>query len=409
MESTSQTSLLKLCENCENACYNCISDMLAAQDQKNFNCSFCHLKLTMEELFKLHWVDHKFGHICEKHTSFTSKDECDIHAKSFKFYCMDCMKCICEECSFDDELHTDHAFKRVDSIYNSCLKDVHKGFSLHESYLEEMRGVVKGIRENKNDILQAKMSVTLDFNEIIDPVKNSITNQVNEKIECLNNRDDTLSRRIEKLLSEKDKLKEQVETSTKSGLIAKKMEIMKRTDLLMEKPVQDFVCEPLPAKIRCAFIPEPLYGFLQVQKYSEAISKENFNESDQITDSLGTIWSLNVSIVEDSAFEKTLQASIKLADGITGEYLYEMILMHETDNRSLILSGHFNFESNQAGPEETLLTLGELERRGFVVNDVLNLKFTIRAPNVLKLAEYQQERLENMAAKRKHFENQLKE
>ncbi|XP_055603023.1 uncharacterized protein LOC129751510 [Uranotaenia lowii] len=321
------------------------------------------------------------------------RSTCLLHTLPMIFFCLTCNCCICETCALHDAQHTEHTFKKINTIYDTKLEKIKQEFATVTDYLEEIANVINSIDRNIDCVKASKARKLQELSRLLHSEAECIERQLNRKLSDLHEQKDVVANEVLRIKSAYNKLEAELRACPKSDLLIKDGEFLERCSRLIEKPSTSFVHRPVPSELECDFIPEFRSEVFIIKDYQAIEPIEECRTSDVLHDVLGFGWRLHAWKSDH------LSVTLMMTEGVPGRYEYCIELLHDSDSsRSIRLLQIDHFEQHQSGPVHDLIENERLVEEGFLIegNDSLRIKFSVRPPTIVMKSRYQQEYIERM-------------
>ncbi|XP_062564945.1 uncharacterized protein LOC134227455 isoform X2 [Armigeres subalbatus] len=321
----------------------------------------------------------------------SDRPPCSLHSLPLIFFCLSCNFCICEKCALHDDIHENHTFKKVTTIYETKLEAVRQEFSLVKTYLDDTNKVVESVERNIDLIKASKARKLQELSRLLHSEAECIERQINRKLSILQDQKDAVTNEVYRVRAGYKKLEKELNACPIQDLLVKDTEFVKRCSQLIEKPVESFVHQPVSADLECDFIPEFRSEIFNVKDYQAIEPIEECRTSDVLHDVIGFGWRLHAWKSDH------LSVTLMMTEGVSGRYEYCIELLHgASPSKSIRLLHIDQFELHRSGPVHDLIENERLVEEGFLSeqNDSLQIKFSVRPPTIVTKSRYQQEYIE---------------
>ncbi|RDD44773.1 E3 ubiquitin-protein ligase TRIM37 [Trichoplax sp. H2] len=386
----------RLCPHCSKlCCHTCMRRWLCEQRS---HCPHCRAHLHIHELVKCRWVEEvtdqleslKFVSQNNKsHTKITPEDSCEIHKEKLTVFCNTCMRSICHQCAlWGGDIHHGHSFQPIEDIYKQCsskisneVNSIRQRIGSFVSKIEETDKKIEKIKRAK-DIAVQEVQVT--FNNIT----SRLDRQLKQKLEKLHSQKDNLSSQmhsLEQFLSEIDR---DISQSSKSRFIARSTELQETMEEIRLKSIESLITEEIEIVFDSEVVPRFAHGSFHIKDYTRKKRYSNPLYS-RMLDTHGLKWRLKVyPNGSGSSSGEFLSVFLELHAGPqrTSKYEYRIELVHQGTSRAdpkknIIREFASDFDVGESWGYNRFFRLDLLSREGYLVNDSIQLRFSVRHPS----------------------------
>jgi tripartite motif-containing protein 37 len=310
----------RLCPHCSKLCCNeCISRWLTEQRSQ---CPHCRASLQISELVNCRWAEEITQRLdtlqqCSSMLSSmrgttrsqqstsgsdkeseaalmaaisaaadsTSKDmRCEVHrAEKLSVYCLTCNRCICHQCALFGGTHMSHQFKPLDEVYEYHRERIQEQVNLLKKRDGELLGQVQEVERNIETVKGAKDEKVREIRNAVEMMVTRLENQLKNKVLTLMSQRNKLSQETESMEAAVLEIECDLQTKTKSELIAKQSDIIQKCQVLIaRKPpaitsaisssslLNDFMSEIVPEYDSSTFTILNFRLFFMIFEYNSA-------------------------------------------------------------------------------------------------------------------------------------------
>ncbi|EDV23555.1 uncharacterized protein TRIADDRAFT_58319 [Trichoplax adhaerens] len=373
----------RLCPHCSKlCCHTCMRRWLCEQRSHCPHCSlleYFYLATSSKikhAILKSKWVEEvtdqleslKFVSQNNKsHTKITPEDSCEIHKEKLTVFCNTCMRSICHQCAlWGGDIHHGHSFQPIEDIYKQCsskisneVNSIRQRIGSFVSKIEETDKKIEKIKRAK-DIAVQEVQVT--FNNIT----SRLDRQLKQKLEKLHSQKDNLSSQmhsLEQFLSEIDR---DISQSSKSRFIARSTELQETMEEIRLKSIESLITEEIEIVFdrRKKRYSNPLYS--------------------RMLDTHGLKWRLKVyPNGSGSSSGEFLSVFLELHAGPQRTSKYGIILPNFKSTKKINFPSQLasDFDVGESWGYNRFFRLDLLSREGYLVNDSIQLRFSVRHPS----------------------------
>uniref|UniRef100_A0A182J6S9 Uncharacterized protein n=1 Tax=Anopheles atroparvus TaxID=41427 RepID=A0A182J6S9_ANOAO len=262
-------------------------------------------------------------------------------------------------------------------------------------YVETEQRITQELDKQRMLLKQAKDNLIKTINIMVQQEFREIHKQFNDKIEEVNAWSDILTKNLDKHQMSLETAKHTVENGSVEDVFQKRQELEKTCAKLV-KDLNGISPNVKPYQFNSQLIPEPSTWKFFVSKYSNARNSNEVQYSDLVTDDMGSVWRLEVHPNGyDDAKNTSLSIFLQLYSGIEGQYHYSVELLGA--NRSHVYEDETYFELRKGWGQNHFIDLKALQD-SYLREDGLELRFSVRALNLIDKYEKMKKRATQLAA-----------
>ncbi|XP_072163401.1 E3 ubiquitin-protein ligase TRIM37-like [Diadema setosum] len=409
----------RLCPHCSKlCCYSCIRRWLTEQRPQ---CPHCRAPLQLHELVNCRWAEEVTQQLdtlqlCtpQGKQDDVDKDKCEIHNEKLSVYCWTCHKCICHQCALWGGMHSNHTFKPLDEIYAQHASQIQEEQLALRRRLRELISLNKDIDRNVDSVRSAKDERVREIRNTVELMISRLETQLKSKLLTLMGQKNSLMQETELLESLLHEVEHQVNSCSKSELIAKSADILQTFTQVHRKPMASFVTAPVPADFTSELVPAydssrfVLTGFTALQHKADPVYSPPLMVA-------GLSWRLKVypdgnGVVRGNYLSVFLELSSGLPETSKYEYRVEMIHQASHDNsRNIVREFASDFEVGECWGYNRFFRLDLLAGEGYLKEDTLILQFQVRPPTFYQKCRDQQWYINQLESSQRQSVQQINE
>ncbi|VVC25902.1 Hypothetical protein CINCED_3A003233 [Cinara cedri] len=380
-----------LCPHCSKlCCYSCMRRWLTEQRSQ---CPHCRATLHLHEIVNCRWVEDLSEQLdCLNSTvdvgsiRQSSEQRCETHDEQLTVFCITCNSIICHRCAlFDSSAHKGHSFRPVDEIYNETLLELGENCDNLKTKEKLIKKDIKEIDKNITEIQLAKEQKVHEIRTAVECMMIDLEKDLSNKLSTLLSQKNLLineSEQIEEFLHDCDI---EVSRMPMSQLINNAPKLKKTITAMQKK--QTPVLMSVHPDFHSEVIPKFEGGTLIIKSFSDKMLQSEPIYSQPIGCN-GVSWRLKVypngnGIVRD----RYLSVFLELTSGLPGmsryEYRIEMINQTNINDdaaKDVLREFTSDFEIGECWGYNRFFRLDLLNHEGFLQQDSLILKFSVRPP-----------------------------
>ncbi|KAL4091039.1 hypothetical protein QTP88_025780 [Uroleucon formosanum] len=410
-----------LCPHCSKlCCYSCMHRWLTEQRSQ---CPHCRATLHLHEIVNCRWVEDLSDQLdCLNSTvnvgniRQNQEQRCETHNEQLSVFCMSCNTTICHRCAlFDNLAHNGHSFRPVEDIYNETIAQLGESCDNLKTKEKLIKKDIEDVDKNIIQLQQAKVQKVREIRTVVEYMMVNIEKDLSNKLTTLliqKNNLLTKSEEIEEFLHDCDL---EVSRMPMSQLINNAPRFKRTIHAMLNKQTPDLMSLYLDS--HSEVIPKFEGGNLIIKSFSDKMIQSEPIYSLPIGCN-GVSWRLKVypngnGIVRD----QYLSVFLELTSGPAGvsryDYRIEMVnqLNEQTNDKSKNLLREFtsDFEIGECWGYNRFFRLDLLINEGFLQQDTLILKFSVRPPTYYQKCREQQWYLSKLELERSVLLQQFEE
>ncbi|XP_063963963.1 E3 ubiquitin-protein ligase TRIM37-like isoform X1 [Lytechinus pictus] len=390
----------RLCPHCSKlCCYSCIRRWLTEQRPQ---CPHCRAPLQLHELVNCRWAEEVTQQLdtlqlCtpQGKQDEVDKDKCEMHNEKLSVYCWTCHKCICHQCALWGGMHSGHTFKPLDEIWAQHASQIQEEQLALRRRLRELISLNQDIDRNVDSVRSAKDDRVREIRNTVELMISRLETQLKSKLLTLMGQKNSLMQETELLESLLHEVEHQVNSCSKSELIAKSADVLQTFTQVHRKPMASFVTAPVPADFTSELVPAydssrfVLTSFIALQHKADPVYSPPLMVA-------GLSWRLKVypdgnGVVRGNYLSVFLELSSGLPETSKYEYRVEMIHQASHDNsRNIVREFASDFEVGECWGYNRFFRLDLLAGEGYLKDDTLILQFQVRPPTFYQKCRDQQ-------------------
>ncbi|XP_003245868.1 E3 ubiquitin-protein ligase TRIM37 isoform X2 [Acyrthosiphon pisum] len=410
-----------LCPHCSKlCCYSCMRRWLTEQRSQ---CPHCRATLHLHEIVNCRWVEDLSDQLdCLNSTvnigsiRQSQEQRCETHNEQLSVFCMTCNTTICHRCAlFDDSAHNGHSFRPVEDIYNETIAQLGESFDHLKTKEELIKKDIKEIDRNIKQVQQAKDQKVREIRTAVECMMIDLEKDLNNKLTTLLTQKNQLvndSEQLEEFLHDCDL---EVSRMPMSQLINNAPRFKRTISAMEDKPFT--VLMSVYPDFHSELIPKFEGGNLIIKSFSDKMIQSEPIYSLPIGCN-GVSWRLKVypngnGIVRD----RYLSVFLELTSGPAGvsRYDYRIEMVNQLDeklndnSKNVLREFTSDFEIGECWGYNRFFRLDMLINEGFLHQDTLNLKFSVRPPTYYQKCREQQWYLSKLELERSVLLQQFEE
>eukprot|EP00057_Strongylocentrotus_purpuratus_P025711 XP_011680185.1 PREDICTED: E3 ubiquitin-protein ligase TRIM37 [Strongylocentrotus purpuratus] len=390
----------RLCPHCSKlCCYSCIRRWLTEQRPQ---CPHCRAPLQLHELVNCRWAEEVTQQLdtlqlCtpQGKQDEVDKDKCELHNEKLSVYCWTCHKCICHQCALWGGMHSGHTFKPLDEIWAQHASQIQEEQLALRRRLRELISLNQDIDRNVDSVRSAKDDRVREIRNTVELMISRLETQLKSKLLTLMGQKNSLMQETELLESLLHEVEHQINSCSKSELIAKSADVLQTFTQVHRKPMASFVTAPVPADFTSELVPAydssrfVLTSFIALQHKADPVYSPPLMVA-------GLSWRLKVypdgnGVVRGNYLSVFLELSSGLPETSKYEYRVEMIHQASHDNsRNIVREFASDFEVGECWGYNRFFRLDLLSGEGYLKDDTLILQFQVRPPTFYQKCRDQQ-------------------
>lgn len=345
------------------------------------------------------------------------KDKCDIHkCEKLSVYCWTCYKCICHQCALFGGTHSGHTFKPLDEVYEFHKDQIMEQILQLKKRHVELITLVQDVERNIDSVKSAKDERVREIRNAVELMVSRLESQLKTKVITLMNQRNQLNQEQESIDLAIQEVEQDIRLSTKSELIHKQLQILKRCQQITRKPMVSFVTGAVPAEFTSEIVPQYDTSTFQLNNFSQLQLKADPVYSPPLNIN-GLSWRLKVypdgnGVVRGNYLSIFLELSAGLSETSKYEYRVEMIHQQSKDpTKSIVREFASDFEVGECWGYNRFFRLDALASEGYLDTelDTLILRFQVRSPTFFQKCRDQQWYIQHLEANQQNFISQVNE
>ncbi|XP_037513988.1 LOW QUALITY PROTEIN: E3 ubiquitin-protein ligase TRIM37-like [Rhipicephalus sanguineus] len=424
-----------LCPHCSKlCCYACIRRWLTEQRSQ---CPHCRASLHLHELVNCRWVEEVTQQLDTLQLSSAAatatttgeaakpgspeprdQERCQHHkGEKLSVYCWNCRLCICHQCALWGGTHCGHVFKPLEEVHAQQVAAVREQVGALRRRLVHLLGLVAQVERSVEAVRQAK---DLRVHEIRNAVEHMIARldaQLKGRLLSLVAQKNALTQETEQLEQLLQAAEAQLSSCSRSELIARSPEIVRRLgELLQRQPPcsppllllpgggQEFPSEMVPPYESSAFL---LRNFSVLQQRADPVYSRPLTTS-------GLTWRLKVypdgnGVVRGNYLSVFLELTAGLPETSKYEYRVEMSHQGGDPSKNIVREFASDFEVGECWGYNRFFRLDLLASEGYLSGDTLLLRFEVRPPTFFHKCRDQQWYLAQLQAQQAQLMQQVQQ
>ncbi|XP_050041478.1 uncharacterized protein [Dermacentor andersoni] len=424
-----------LCPHCSKlCCYACIRRWLTEQRSQ---CPHCRASLHLHELVNCRWVEEVTQQLDTLQLSSAAatatttgeaakpgspeprdQERCQHHkGEKLSVYCWNCRLCICHQCALWGGTHCGHVFKPLEEVHAQQVAAVREQVGALRRRLVHLLGLVAQVERSVEAVRQAK---DLRVHEIRNAVEHMIARldaQLKGRLLSLVAQKNALTQETEQLEQLLQAAEAQLSSCSRSELIARSPEIVRRLgELLQRQPPcsppllllpgggQEFPSEMVPPYESSAFL---LRNFSVLQQRADPVYSRPLTTS-------GLTWRLKVypdgnGVVRGNYLSVFLELTAGLPETSKYEYRVEMSHQGGDPSKNIVREFASDFEVGECWGYNRFFRLDLLASEGYLSGDTLLLRFEVRPPTFFHKCRDQQWYLAQLQAQQAQLLQQVQQ
>ncbi|XP_077511056.1 uncharacterized protein LOC144121622 [Amblyomma americanum] len=426
-----------LCPHCSKlCCYACIRRWLTEQRSQ---CPHCRASLHLHELVNCRWVEEVTQQLDTLQLSSAAaaagasgetkpgspepgggrdQERCQHHkGEKLSVYCWNCRLCICHQCALWGGTHCGHVFKPLEEVHAQQVAAVREQVGALRRRLVHLLGLVAQVERSVEAVRQAK---DLRVHEIRNAVEHMIARldaQLKGRLLSLVAQKNALTQETEQLEQLLQAAEAQLSSCSRSELIARSPEIVRRLgELLQRQPPcsppllllpgggQEFPSEMVPPYESSAFL---LRNFSALQQRADPVYSRPLTTS-------GLTWRLKVypdgnGVVRGNYLSVFLELTAGLPETSKYEYRVEMSHQGGDPSKNIVREFASDFEVGECWGYNRFFRLDLLASEGYLSGDTLLLRFEVRPPTFFHKCRDQQWYLAQLQAQQAQLLQQVQQ
>lgn len=391
-----------LCPHCSKlCCYVCIRRWLTEQRSQ---CPHCRASLHLHELVNCRWVEdvtqqldtlQAVGAVTRQDEA--ERDRCSAHEEKLSVYCWTCRSSICHQCALWGGTHSGHTFKPLEEVYEQHTNQIKDEISQLRRRLMELYSLIQDVARNVELIKSAKDERVREIRNAVELMITRLDAQLKLKLMTLMNHKTSLNEETENIELLLQEVEHQLQSQTRSVLIAHTQDLARMMQQLRKKPMPNFVNPTVSADFNSEIV--PTYD-------SSTFVMENFTQLQHKADPVysfpmhvnGLCWRLKVypdgnGIVRGSYLSVFLELTAGLPELSKYEYRVEMVHQGARNaNKNIVREFASDFEVGECWGYNRFFRIDLLASEGYLntENDTLILRFQVRPPTFYQKCRDQQ-------------------
>ncbi|EAR97126.1 B-box zinc finger protein (macronuclear) [Tetrahymena thermophila SB210] len=405
-----------MCPDCQKmCCESCIKQWLSSKS----HCPHCRSHLRPSNLMKCRFVN-EITTALEKIEQIEQKKEkqgiCEEHDNPLLYYCQICKHPVCSDCGMIGSQHKNHRFDKLNSVYETHVKQVRQELSAVKKKLQELNKQQQEVDVVIEKITKMRDDKAASLTQQMDYVNIKLNDLLKSKLEKLSLQRGPISEEIDLLENMSEEINEYIETLPKSILISKSGEIVKTLEEINSRRVIKNFIGDNEKKLEFQYDMIPPYDSADyfLQNYSVKRKSADVSYSETLY-AHGNEWRLKVYLNgKDKAKDSFLSVFVEMTKGSVKpsnfEYRVEMINQVNPDLR---VTREFisPFETGATWGYEKFFKLSQLESEGYLLpeSDMLIFKYYVRSPSYSQFCQSKQNRIEELEAKNLLLQEEIKQ
>ena len=328
-------------------------------------------------------------------------DICEKHGTAMHYYCVTCETPLCPDCAMFSDEHKGHEFKHLNSIYELQIKKIKDQAKFLRERHQQFAAMLEEIDGNMDELRKAKDEKTKELLICIEQMQARLEAQYKSKSLTLHAHKSAIEDEIEQLENLHHELNQQISLSSKSDLIKKTPELIRRARELQDKPVSKFATQAINSEFTSEMIPQYESGVFVIKNYSILKDQAEVIYSDNLI-SNGITWRLKVYPNGNGVAKGTyLSVFLEMVKGSSESTKYEYrVEMMNFLNPSLCVVREFasEFEQGECWGYNKFYKVNQLEEKGYLdpENDAISLRFYVRPPTYYQLCKDQRSYIDSL-------------
>ncbi|KAL4441692.1 hypothetical protein ABPG74_008689 [Tetrahymena malaccensis] len=405
-----------MCPDCQKmCCESCIKQWLSSKS----HCPHCRSHLRPSNLMKCRFVN-EITTALEKIEQIEQKKEkqgiCEEHDNPLLYYCQICKHPVCSDCGMIGSQHKNHRFDKLNSVYETHVKQVRQELSAVKKKLQELNKQQQEVDVVVEKITKMRDDKASSLTQQMDYVNIKLNDLLKTKLEKLSLQRGPISEEIDLLENMSEEINEYIDTLPKSILISKSGEIVKTLEEINSRRVIKNFIGDNEKKLEFQYDIIPPYDSADyfLQNYSVKRKSTDVSYSETLY-AHGNEWRLKVYLNgKDKAKDSFLSVFVEMTKGSVKpsnfEYRVEMINQVNPDLR---VTREFvsPFETGATWGYEKFFKLSQLESEGYLLpeSDMLIFKYYVRSPSYSQFCQSKQNRIEELESKNLLLQEEIKQ
>lgn len=351
------------------------------------------------------------------------QERCPHHkGEKLSVFCWNCRLCICHQCALWGGTHCGHVFKPLEEVHAQQVAAVREQVGALRRRLVHLLGLVAQVERSVEAVRQAK---DLRVHEIRNAVEHMIARldaQLKGRLLSLVAQKNALTQETEQLEQLLQAAEAQLSSCSRSELIARSPEIVRRLgELLQRQPPcsppllllpaaggggggQEFPSEMVPPYESSAFL---LRNFSLLQQRADPVYSRPLTTS-------GLTWRLKVypdgnGVVRGNYLSVFLELTAGLPETSKYEYRVEMSHQGGDPSKNIVREFASDFEVGECWGYNRFFRLDLLATEGYLSGDTLLLRFEVRPPTFFHKCRDQQWYLAQLQAQQAQLLQQVQQ
>uniref|UniRef100_A0A182QHM6 RING-type domain-containing protein n=1 Tax=Anopheles farauti TaxID=69004 RepID=A0A182QHM6_9DIPT len=247
-------------------------------------------------------------------------------------------------------------------------------------YIETDQRVTHELEKQRVFVKQSKDNLIKTINKIVQQELKDIHQQFNAEISKINAKDEIVTNKLHKHQFTLSSIQTTIHENSPEELVNKQADIEKSCATVSNN-LKAISLDVEPYSYKSHLIPEASVWKFAVQKYSAVRRTNEVQYSEFVTDDIGSVWRLEIhpNGFED-AKNTSLSIFLQLYNGIEGQYHYSFELLGSSGNHYYEDESYFQLRKGWG--QNHFIDLKSLQE-SFLVDDSIELKFSVRALNLI--------------------------
>ena len=400
----------KMCPFCSKLfCKMCIHRWLI---ENRSQCPHCRSGLRLEQLVNCRFLN-DITQVLEN-LSVAKKEvleKCINHGCPLNYYCISCTCAVCSDCAMFSLEHKGHEFQHIADIYNLHVDQINSESKILNKRLNdlELLDADEKIQKFKN----AKEEKNRELLNCMEQMQARLDAQLKEKIQVISHNRDEIYAEICKVKDLQNELEIELNQVTKSKLINKSAELVKKLKNIQTLPISKFEHSVVDWEFYSEIVPKYDSGIFILKNFSKIKPTKEVVYSD-ILNANGITWRLKV-YPNGNGIAKSNYLSVFLellkGYGESAKYDYRVEMVNHLDP-SLYVAREFasEFETGECWGYNRFYRIDLLKDEGFLGNnDSLVMKFYVRAATYYQLHKDQKNYIKVLLEKEAIAKEQVQE
>lgn len=389
-----------ICPHCSKlGCYACIKRWVT--DSRS-DCPHCRMTLTTRDLIRIPSFDDlvKFLETLrakkpEAKSASSSpngglpREKCSKHKQKLTVYCDSCHTCICHECALWSEEHRGHSFKPLDDLYKQHMDILKRELHKLKERMKDVMVEVQQVEKKMESIKASKSKTKREIYNAVDKVYCRLDDQAKVKLAKLEDSRHYLRSQTVEIAQTSHELERKMNEEGIAQLVDPngelKQELRQTLQRLHNNCLQIDVL-PSVGEFTNEVMPEYNSALFKINPF-----KELKHRGEEIFSKPLKVWGLTwrLKVYPNGHREDVgnyLSVFVELTEGFdrTTTYQYYIEMLFQCSNKfpqkNYKREYASDFSDGESWGYKKYYELAKLEENGFLRENTVILKFSVRAP-----------------------------